>query len=99
MKSFIAIAKELLIIDGVKFLLSEKFTQDPLEEYFGRQRRKGGSSEQPSYFSFQHNDLTLHVVDSDLITDIRGNTRGRDQGQPKIDVHDMRKLSTKSKKR
>ena len=46
--SFVALAKELLQIDGVKFLLSEKFTQDPLEEHFGRQRRRGGTNDNPN---------------------------------------------------
>ena len=29
-------------MDGVKFPFSEKFSQDSLEEHFGRQRRQGG---------------------------------------------------------
>ena len=95
MKSFVAVAKELLVLDDVNFLLSEKFTQDPLEEHFARQRRRGGCNENPNYYQFQNQELILNVMQSELITDLKGNTRGRDQGQKKIDIHDMRRLPTK----
>ena len=99
MKSFISVAKELLQIDGVKFLLSEKFTQDPLEEYFAKQRRRGGCNENPNYYQFQNQELVLNVMRSELITDLKGNTRGRDQRKAPLDIHDMRRLPTKKKKK
>jgi len=34
-------------------VLSEKFSQDPIEEHFGRQRRGGGANENPTYYQFQ----------------------------------------------
>ena len=56
----------LLGIDGVKFLLSERFTQDPVESSFGQQRQKGGGSETPQCISspiillpFEFNDQQL----------------------------------------
>ena len=39
--SFVNLAKMLLQEEGAKFLLSEKFSQDPLEEHFSRHRRMG----------------------------------------------------------
>ena len=39
-------------MDGVDFLLSEKFSQDPLEEHFARQRKKGGCNENPTVEQF-----------------------------------------------
>lgn len=89
--------KSLLEIDGVKYVLSEKFCQDPLEEHFGRQRRKGGCNENPTYQEFQKNELILNVVRSELISDLRGNTHGRDETRKAIDVNDTRKLLVKKR--
>ena len=40
-------AKPLLQEDDVRYLLSEKLSQDPLEEHFARQRRISGCDENP----------------------------------------------------
>lgn len=98
-KSFIELTKLLLREDDVKFVLSEKFSQDPLEEHFGRQRRRGGNNENPTYQQFGRNELALNVMDSSLIADLRGSTSGRNmEGRPKLDINDQRKLTIKSKK-
>ena len=36
------LGKYLLGVSGVKFLLSERFTQDPVKTFFSQQRQKGG---------------------------------------------------------
>ena len=36
--SIIHIIPEILSIDGVKYVLTDKFNQDPIEEHFGKQR-------------------------------------------------------------
>ena len=46
--SFTEMAEYLLSLKGVKFLLSEKFNQDPLESYFSKQRSRGARSDNPS---------------------------------------------------
>lgn len=94
------LAKELLEIDQVKFLLSEKFTQDPLEEHFGRQRRRRGCNDNPTLEEIGRQELSLNVMNAELITDIKGNTRGRDVEKRKIDITDTRCLpkARKSKK-
>ena len=51
----------LLGIDGVTFLLSERFTQDPVESFFGQQRQKGGGSENPTVHQFTYNTSSLRV--------------------------------------
>ena len=61
---------------GVQFLLSEKFSQDPLEEYFAKQRRCGGSNDNPTYGQFMCNDLALMVAGSTAVSSTRGNCRG-----------------------
>ena len=48
MKSFVQLAPQLLKLPHVEYLLSEVFSQDPLERYFARQRHKGGSNDNPT---------------------------------------------------
>ena len=88
------LAKELFVEYEGKFLLSEKFSQDPLEEHFARQRRRGGCCENPSLYAFGN---LLNVVQSNLIKKMKGNTRETQRDDPKIDIHDHRKLPTKKK--
>ena len=42
--AFHDLAKQLLFVDGVDYVLSDKFNQDPLEEHLGKQRARGGST-------------------------------------------------------
>lgn len=99
-KSFVSLTKELLVIDGVKFLFSDKFNQDPLEEHFGRQRRRGGSSDNPTLAEYGQQELALNVMRSELMQDIRGNARGRDRdGKRKIEIQNAEKLPKRKVKR
>ena len=82
-------------MDGVDFLLSEKFSQDPLEEHFARQRKKGGCNENPTVEQFAQQEELLNVMNSDLVTSLRGNTRGRIQQELHLDPSDARKLPRK----
>ena len=77
-----AMGQYLLGIDGVKFLLSERFTQDPVESFFGQQRQKGSAweSKTPQCISspiillpFEFNDqqLLLQQVTSGRANTIR----------------------------
>ena len=77
--------------------MNDKFSQDPLEEHFARQRRRGGCCENPSLYAFGNQELLLNVVQSNLIKELKGNTRGTQRDDPKIDIHDHRKLPTKKK--
>ena len=58
-KSFTEIGPKLLKIAGVKYLLSEVFSQDPLERYFSRQRHRGGSNDNPTAEQVPLNAMTL----------------------------------------
>ena len=75
MHSFVELGKELLHLPGVSFLLSEKFNQDPLEQYFGKQRGAGGSSENPTISQFAHNMQALYVASTSAKASRRGNCR------------------------
>lgn len=43
----------------MKYLLSEVFSQGPLERYFSRQRHRGGSNENPTAEQVPLNAMTL----------------------------------------
>ena len=45
--------------EGFQYVLSERFMQDVLEDYFGHQRSKGGRSDNPTAQQFGYNDLTI----------------------------------------
>ena len=57
--SFTEVGPQLLQTPGVNYLLSEVFSQDPLERYFSRQRHRGGSNDNPTAFQVPFNANTL----------------------------------------
>ena len=70
-KSFTKLGPRLLQDPGAKYLLSEVFSQDPLERYFSKQRHRGGSSDNPTVDEFRTNTATLiqqQSVQKDLKT-------------------------------
>lgn len=61
-KSFIEMTKYLLPEkESNLFLLSEKVSQDPIENYFGRQRANGGRNENPTLQQCVHNAAALRL--------------------------------------
>ena len=84
--------KTLLEIDGVMYILSDKFNQDPLEEHCGRQRMKGGGIDYPTVENYGHNEKKTILAKSEMLTVVQGNTRKRFRDEAKIDVHDEREL-------
>ena len=86
----------LLNKDGVKLLLSEQLSQDPLEEYFSKQRAKGGADENPTLKTFHRNFLDLNVAGDELVRVVNGTIRGR---QREIVVRCSRHTTTSNKKR
>ena len=46
-------------MDGVKVILSEHLSQDPLEKFFGCQRMRGGTHDNPSVQEFCKNTQAL----------------------------------------
>jgi len=77
-KSFVEITRYFLSLDGVSFVLSVKFCHDPLENFFGKQKMKGGYSEKPTVRSFTYGTSSLHVQGLVAGSPVRGNsTRGK----------------------
>ena len=68
-------ATQFLLESGMPFVLTEKFNQDVLEEYFGRQRALGRRSDNPSLHSFWYQSNAIRMQRS--IVQVTGNTQGR----------------------
>ena len=76
-KSFVEVTRYLLSQPGVKFILSERFCQDPLECFFGRQRSCGGRNDNPTVQQFLKSTVSLRVQGSLALKHLRGNCRKR----------------------
>ena len=87
--SFIDLSKELFD-EGADFILSENFSQDPLEEQFSAHRQISGTNENPSLAQFARQSISLNVIKSDLISDLRGNAKGKPDDRAPIDITDIR---------
>ena len=68
--SIIALIKFLLGA-GVKFVLTNHFCQDPVEQYFGKQRSIGRRSDNPTIYTFGYNDNKIRMYKSN--TQVLGN--------------------------
>ena len=65
--------------------LSQNICQDPLENFFGCQRQRGGTSDNPSALEYYRNTQALRVVNSFCRGPVKGNCRG---GQSSKDIGD-----------
>ena len=50
-----------LLEEGMEFVLTERFCQDPVEEYFGKQRQLGRRSDNPDIRQFGYNSNTIRI--------------------------------------
>ena len=77
MKSFVELSKFLLAKAYMKdkYILSEHFSQDPLENYFGQQRSRGGWCQNPTISACISSAQSLRVQGSMAMIPVRGNSR------------------------
>ncbi|KXJ07724.1 DNA transposase THAP9 [Exaiptasia diaphana] len=68
-------ATKFLLQEGMEFVLTERFCQDPVEEFFGKQRKIGRQSDNPDIRMFGYNNNTIRIQRS--VSCQSGNTRGR----------------------
>ena len=61
---------------GVKAFLSRRLSHDPLEQFFGCQRQRGGVHDNPNVVEFLNNSQVLRVVNSFCTKVGKGNCRG-----------------------
>ena len=50
---------KFLFMHKVSYVLTERFSQDPLENYFGKQRSSGAREDNPPLYDFGYNDNTI----------------------------------------
>lgn len=80
-------ATKFLLNEGVEYVLTERFCQDPIEEYFGSQRKHGRRCDNPDIRMFGYNDNNIRIQRS--ISCQSGNTRGRkDKSKAWVNVTD-----------
>lgn len=82
---------QLFQIEGVTSFLSEKLSQDPLEKFFGIQRQRGRTNENPNVTEFYKNTQSLRVIDTIWIKDITGNCRGCKRKSYDLESADLNK--------
>ena len=73
--------KELLVEYPGFYILSGRLSQDPLEQHFSAQRRRGGHCTNPTANQFSYNELGLHTIKSKNVKSLRGNCRIHDDSQ------------------
>ena len=73
--SFVEMTRYLLTESRDVFFLSERVSQDPLENYFGKQRARGGRNEHPDLTQCLTNAAALKIQKSLALDPVRGNCR------------------------
>ena len=73
-----------LLSQNVSYVITERFCQDPLENYFGQQRSIGRCEDNPSLRDFGYNDNTIRTTKD--FQPISGNCHNDDPQLAKIDV-------------
>ena len=92
-------AIQFLLPEGFQYVLSERFMQDVLEDYFGHQRAEGGRSDNPTAKQFGYKDLTI-AAQRDIAPVLTGNVGGRYEKNKWHQVSDepVKKRKKESKK-
>ena len=85
MKSFVELGPFLLRQPNISYLLSEVFSQDPLEKYFSRQRHRGGGADNPTVEQFRENTATL-IQQQCIYKDLKTLNIEYDRSEVQLDV-------------
>ena len=99
--SFVELVRCLFKVPGVKIFLSRTLCQDSLGNFFGCQRQRGGTHDNPTVKEFQQNTQALRIVNSFCRPVVKGNCRGN-MTMKEIDKENINftlpRRSTKGKK-
>jgi hypothetical protein len=99
--SFVEFVKYIFALTEVQEhnleFLSNHICQDPLESFFGCQRQRGGTSDNPSVSEFYQNTQALRVIDSFCRDPIRGNCRIMSKRRNDIQPSDFTPLAKRRK--
>ena len=66
---------KFLLSEGTKFINARVFCQDPIEQFFGKQRGRGGGSTNPNVKKFFENTRTIHLKGNLGLRKYRGNAQ------------------------
>ncbi|KAL5506391.1 hypothetical protein EMCRGX_G008017 [Ephydatia muelleri] len=91
--SFVELVNLLFTLPGVTTFLSERLCQDPLEQFFGCQRQRGRTNDNPTVKEFCKNTQALRVVNSFCAGFVKGNCRGKRHASHSISEMDLRPLA------
>ena len=86
-RSFVEMTKFLLSQENSQnlYFLSERLSQDPLENYFGKQRSRGRRSDNPSVKECLQNAVAIRAQKSLQLDRVRGNCRRKpEDGDPHV---------------
>ena len=76
---------KFILQNGSKFILTERFYQDPVEEYFVIQRQLGRRYDNPDVAKFCYNDNTVRIQTDVSFTS--ANIKGKyNKSNPRIEV-------------
>lgn len=91
-------AAKFLLDEGMEYVLTERYCQDSVEEYFGNQRKKlGRRNDNPDIRTFRYNNNTTIVQRA--VSCQFGNTRGRrDRNKAWVNISDDPVPKKKKKK-
>jgi len=78
-----------LLQNGVDYVLTERFCQDDLKNYFGKQRAIGRRKDNPRVIDVGYNDNTIKTQFS--VQPIGGNVRATDGEEKNISIQPLKK--------
>lgn len=87
----------LLSYPGLKFVLSERFNQDPIESHFGKHRQMKGGNDNPTVSQYNYSESTLRVLGSQALAPVTGNTKHGSSIQKMVDNTPLPKRQRKRK--
>ena len=97
-KAVVELVRFLLSLPGVKYVLTEKFCQDPLESFFGQQWAQGRRNDNPTEAEFTTNTNSIRVQSSIATDPLHGNCRIRPKDKIEIDKTPLLKRRRHTKK-
>lgn len=80
-----------MLEEGAEFVLTHNFNQDPLEQYFGLLRHKGGANQNPTVYDVRNTMTQLLAIRSQALVPKGGNIIRDKENQPAIDNHKLPK--------
>ena len=76
-------AKYLLELPGVKAVLSNRLCcQDQVKQFFGKQRQRGGTNDNPNISQFENNTSTIRIADSVIKSSSHENCNRSQRSKP-----------------